>query len=471
MRRGFLLKVGAIVVGGALVVLGPLLLLAKTGGPYVTSESLVGGLPATFYGPPPSGIEKSAPGVVVAHGYSGDRATMSALSRGLARAGYAVLAIDFRGHGSNPNASDEEGRSDDVVAALEWLGSRPEVDAGSLALLGHSMGGHAVLDVARRDERVGATVVLGASGSTAGAREVLFLFGEWESAPGEVERIEGANHITILWFDETVERSVAWLDRAFDVQRNDDPGIDDPRLGFGLAYFVAAVLALPFLGSMAGRIVRRVPDEPPATMRDAVLVAAALAAAVPVGSLLDPAGFLGAGYGEVVSSLAIAGVLLFLLRLRPRGSVEDRGECALRTALGSAAALAGAFVLFVPLDGVVHTLVPTSRRLVLACVMTPLLAVFFVQVQALLRRGAVWRATLGSIASHGAVLVALAAGVVLGLFPGVVALALPLLAGVFGLVEAFGIGAYARTRSGAFVGLVEALWVAGIAAVAMPLPG
>lgn len=469
MRRGFLVAVGGILVVITLLVLAPLLMLVRSAGPFRNNVTLPGGVPATFYYP--DGEYDDPPAAVVGHGYSGDRATMSSLARRLSRAGYAVLAIDFRGHGANPNAFGEGDRADDVVAALDWLETEADLVPRSLALLGHSMGGDAVLEVAREDERVDATVVLGASGSTAGARNVLFLYGGNEAAPPGAERIEGANHITILWFDETFARTVGWLDEALGVERDGIPDAEDPRLRHAFRYFVSAVLALPFLGLIAGRIVRRSPYEPPPAIRGFALVAIALAVAVPIGSLVDPARFLGAGYGDVVSVLAVAGVVLCLVQLRRKQRIARPSvDRAYRVGIAALLAVAGAFVLFVPLDGVVHRLVPTYPRLVLACLMAPVLAVFFVPFQALLRRGPVWRATATSVAGHALVLVALGAGVVLGLFPGVVALALPLLAGVFGLIEAFGLGSYARSRSGAFVGIVEALWVAGIVAVAMPLP-
>lgn len=215
---------------------------------------------------------------------------------------------------------------------------------------------------------------------------------------------------------------------------------------------------------------RRSPEEPRPGIRGFAFVAIALAVAVPIGSFVDPARFLGAGYGDVVSCLLVGGLVLCLPHLRRRRIAGLSLDRVYRAALGAAVALAGAFVLFVPLDGVVHRLVPTPPRLGLACVMAPLLAVFFVPLQALLRRGPLLRATMGSAAGHGAVLLALGAGVVFDVLPEVVGLALPLLVGAFGLVEAFGLGAYAKTGSGAFVGIVEALWVAGIAAVAMPLP-
>jgi hypothetical protein len=74
---------------------------------------LSGGVPATLYyqdpvGAPPDarpGMERLGSGgqlragVVVAHGFAGDRNTMEGLSESLALAGYVVVSLDMSGHG------------------------------------------------------------------------------------------------------------------------------------------------------------------------------------------------------------------------------------------------------------------------------------------------------------------------------------------------------------------------------------
>ena len=467
-------RAGAVVLVVAVVataVLAGMLLERERGGPRHYDVTLPGDVPATFY----PGRTAGAPAVVVGHGYSGDRATMSSLARSIASAGYAVLAIDFGGHGANPNGFDEGGRVDDLDAALDWLENSPEVDGDALALLGHSMGGHAVLDVARTDPRVDVAVVLGATGL--GNDDTLFLFGETEAElVEEVDYavtgvVEGANHITILWFDETVRQILGWLDGSFGVGRGEFPGIVDPRLDLALPYLLCAVVVFAGLGAVAGRVGPRVPPGAPAGPRTAALIAVALVAGIPIAWLLEPASFLGEGWGGVVSYFVVAGAVLFLPQIRRRPKPARPNAALARLAAAGALSLAGAFVLLAPLGGLAHRLVPNVQRAVLAAVMVPLLALFFVQLQALLRRGPLRRATACSVAGHGAILAALLGGVVTGAFPGVVALALPLIAGVFALVEVFGAAAYTIGRNGALVGVVEALWVAGIAAIAMPLPG
>ncbi|HYP22880.1 MAG TPA: alpha/beta hydrolase, partial [Actinomycetota bacterium] len=110
MRRAGVAVLAVAVLATA--VLGVMLLARERGGPRHRDVTLAGDVPATFYLPDPP--LDGAPAVVVAHGYSGDRATMSSLARSIALAGYGVLAIDFRGHGANPNAVEEGARTDDI---------------------------------------------------------------------------------------------------------------------------------------------------------------------------------------------------------------------------------------------------------------------------------------------------------------------------------------------------------------------
>ena len=84
------------------------------GGPAHGEFSFGDGIPATLYlpvdaeddGDLPEPLPKGErpPVIVMAHGYSADRASMSGMARSLARAGYAVVNIDLRGHGSNTHA-------------------------------------------------------------------------------------------------------------------------------------------------------------------------------------------------------------------------------------------------------------------------------------------------------------------------------------------------------------------------------
>ncbi|WP_299050383.1 alpha/beta fold hydrolase [uncultured Nocardioides sp.] len=95
------------------------------------------------------------PGVVLNHGYI--EPSVYAPGQGmareqdyLARAGYAVLHTDYRGHASGDPASDLDresrlGYARDAVTAVRSLAREPYVDADRLGMVGRSMGGGVTL--------------------------------------------------------------------------------------------------------------------------------------------------------------------------------------------------------------------------------------------------------------------------------------------------------------------------------------
>ena len=163
-------------VAGAVLVVAALALLIKMnaqerGGPTHEFVSIGDGIPATLYVPydddegglpvPPPADER-VPVIVMAHGYSADRALMSGLARSFTEAGYAVLSFDFRGHGGNTHRFQGDLR-DDFAAAVDYAETSPYVDGDNIAVLGHSMGAGAALDFATLDARPKAVVPLSAA--------------------------------------------------------------------------------------------------------------------------------------------------------------------------------------------------------------------------------------------------------------------------------------------------------------------
>ena len=110
------------------------------------------------------------PALVLAHGYidPGVYVTGQGLAREqdyLARAGFVVLHVDYRGHaGSDPGRPvDREtrlGYTEDVVNAVRTLRRQPYVDPHRVGLLGRSMGGGVVYNaLVARPRLVDAAVV------------------------------------------------------------------------------------------------------------------------------------------------------------------------------------------------------------------------------------------------------------------------------------------------------------------------
>ncbi len=89
------------------------------------------------------------------------------LADALTRRGIAVLRIDDRGFGKSTGRFDTATSEDfaaDTRAAVAYLRSRPEIDAGRIGLIGHSEGGMIGPMVAVEDPRVAFVVMMAGPG-------------------------------------------------------------------------------------------------------------------------------------------------------------------------------------------------------------------------------------------------------------------------------------------------------------------
>lgn len=101
------------------------------------------------------------------------------LSDYLTRQGIAVLRVDDRGigksTGSVPNSTSEQFATD-VLAGVELLKSRKEIDPKRIGLIGHSEGGLIAPIVAARSAEIAFIVLMAGTGLT--GEEILYLQGE-----------------------------------------------------------------------------------------------------------------------------------------------------------------------------------------------------------------------------------------------------------------------------------------------------
>jgi len=95
-------------------------------------------LAASLYLPEPG--TDWAEGIIVCHGLGSRKENYADFGVRASEAGFAVLAIDLRGHGKSGGRLDGN-VFNDVAAALSYLQSRPEVNPMSIAIRGSSMGG------------------------------------------------------------------------------------------------------------------------------------------------------------------------------------------------------------------------------------------------------------------------------------------------------------------------------------------
>ena len=101
--------------------------------------------------------------IIAVHGFNGNRTHVIYHAQALAEHGYGVLALDMRAHGeSGGDRFAAAWNSDlDVLAALDYLEHRPDVQPGRIGALGLSAGGHAVIYGAARSTSIRALVVDG----------------------------------------------------------------------------------------------------------------------------------------------------------------------------------------------------------------------------------------------------------------------------------------------------------------------
>ncbi|PKO88183.1 MAG: dipeptidyl aminopeptidase [Betaproteobacteria bacterium HGW-Betaproteobacteria-12] len=107
---------------------------------------------------------KSAPALVLMHGWGGNGEMLLPLAAPLQAAGFAVLLLDARCHGGSDDDSFASlpRFAEDIEAGLDWLAGQPEIDAGRLGIVGHSVGAGAALLVAARRPELLAVVSLAA---------------------------------------------------------------------------------------------------------------------------------------------------------------------------------------------------------------------------------------------------------------------------------------------------------------------
>jgi hypothetical protein len=214
----------------------------------------VGTTPVTVHVPPGGG---PAPVVVVAHGFSGSRPLMRAISTSLAQAGFVAVSFDFLGHGRHPeplrgDVTAVDGATAGILGQLaevsDWARALPASD-GRVALLGHSMAGDVIARLAvEQGEEVTATVgvsmfspvvtadapgnlllIVGAweAGLTDWALEALRDAGGPEAKPGvtygdphagDARRVffaPNVEHIGVLYSPPAIAEAVSWLNAAF----------------------------------------------------------------------------------------------------------------------------------------------------------------------------------------------------------------------------------------------------------------
>jgi dienelactone hydrolase len=506
----------------AAVVLAASLLGIHRGAGSVTHYpvTLPGGIPAVVYepGPPRDLFQPPPPGqrypvVVLAHGFSASKGGMDVLARRLARAGYAVITFDFRGHGFNPAPFGWglKGLYEDLANVVLYASSQARFDFERLVVAGHSMGGGAVLGYAARSP--GAAAVVGISGGVTpdgpyplpstlliwassdpqrirenlrsiGARladlERLVL----ERTYGDPERgnavrlseVDGNDHLTILYSEEAARRILSWLRET--VRPPPDAAMgsaSDGRLAWaGLGLVAALVLLFGAARALAPAPGSGARAHPVDARRGLLqLIGAHLVALVLLGAV-DPrmgGGLIGliplvAG-ADLVAFYLVSGVCLF-------GLILVRGDHGPRLAPNGRELVAAAVLTLVVYVVLVATLSPfwdlrlAAHRIPWAAGVTALCVPFFLATEWSLRGDARTRRWLSPI-GKALTFLFIVGGAVSGLLPFILLLALGPLVFLFAMFEfvAIRIG---RVNPEPWVpALVQAVWTGWIVAALFPV--
>jgi dienelactone hydrolase len=486
---------------------------------------LAGQVPATLYfkdapGTAPAarpGLQRPAgafaAGVVVAHGFAGDRHTMQGLCESLAAAGYSVLSLDLSGHGMNRNPlasplAASDGLVPDIRAGVDFLAGTLGIDPRHIVVLGHSMGARAALDYgSSAGAGVAGLVMLAGSSALPGPqppRNTLFLYAE-RDLPGvaagvrqraaalagvmqldegrtygdfaagtavRVVQVAGVVHGTIISAPRTFNEVLDWLDRAtgFPARATAPTPITPAPLQRLL--WLGLLATLPGLGLLLARLA-----PPPAAAT--TLPAWADFALLPLALLLplafirpDRAGLLLAlsTADGVITQLAMAGLLLTAgLLLAPRYRPSLAGWVpSLWIALAGWLAMV---LLVAPASDNFHGVGLTPGRAALALGAAAGLMPLALALQWLACRPQWWRGTLLRLALRGVLLSGLAAGNALGAFgfPGTIAALVLLLAPA--LLEPVLAGYYLRSRNLLVAAGLDALVTGWLFALYLPVTG
>ena len=133
---------------------------------------------ADVYRPKVPDQNRRFPAIIMSHGWGGVASHLSETASDIARAGFVVVVIDYRGWGKSDarliQIKDKDGRfsktrelrevvdpldqAEDIFSTINWVASDAQVDSSKIGLWGTSFSGGLVVYVAARDKRVKALV-------------------------------------------------------------------------------------------------------------------------------------------------------------------------------------------------------------------------------------------------------------------------------------------------------------------------
>jgi pimeloyl-ACP methyl ester carboxylesterase len=518
--------VGRIVYGVAalLLVVSLLGLRAATRDVFHYPVELPNGGPALVYEPgsergwgEPPRPGTQFPVVVLAHGFASNAGAVSTLARHLARAGYAVITPEFRGHGRNREpflyrtADVAPGLVDDIGAAVLFARTEPHLDGTRIAVAGHSMGGHAALAYGGQDPSLAAVIGIAGGAYPKGpydAPNVLLIWGSRDSSRrhirfrevgaelagrerlvldrtyGDAARggavrlseVAGADHFTVIYSRETARRILAWLETTLGagVGRARAPGSDGRYVWCGLGLLAQIVLLWGLVRALAPLLPHGTLRQIRRPLRALGLLFAALLVTLLGLAGIDPQGSRGplgfvplVGGRDLIAFLGLVGtglcVWLALLERIKWVALRD-----LRTYVGAGVLVGFGYLTLGSFSQAFWDLWLTPQRLPWGIVSGLLLLPYFGALEWLLRgpgRTGVWLPILGKLLT----LAILVSGALLGLLPHVLVLSIVTLVPAFLVFELFAYRLSRETGEPWLAALFQAAWLGLVLASIFPL--
>jgi len=129
-------------------------------------------LSGLLYRPSEAHPDNPRPAVVLTHGISSSKESVSCIALELARRGIVSLAFDLLGHGDSEGGLGMADPSMGMNAAVVYVGSLLYVDRGLVGVVGHSLGAGAARATAFTKDIAASAFIGGGTGGNIARREL-----------------------------------------------------------------------------------------------------------------------------------------------------------------------------------------------------------------------------------------------------------------------------------------------------------
>ena len=135
-------------------------------------------LAAVFY--TPESLNEDTDILILVHEAYRERSSWDDFSSAALENGYAVIALDLRGHGqSSGDPVFDEAMDHDIDAVVDWISASPDLDEDRIAIVGASVGANLALRAGARHPQIQSLVLLspGMSAWGIGVKDAILDYG------------------------------------------------------------------------------------------------------------------------------------------------------------------------------------------------------------------------------------------------------------------------------------------------------